>query len=363
MLCKAMNDRWAYENERRRNGTLLTSTARVLSLARQHGVAVLYLSTFMGAVAACDEVYDAGCARYGVPLLSYRSLVLSRVQHAFSLAKFDSRVHINRTRSPVFYNTVFIEDLHPVFQSHVVITQFVCDFIEKSYAYYSDESWRTEREEAARQWAAWRTRSDENPEDPDQQQQQDSLSLSVDQRTSCHPIQSFYSSLPTDQPFVTSKVFHKASEAGGWTYKADRPGKPRGWVSEGNKTFGKLLFPVSLLNGKVTVTYLKSYKNCGKFQLFFQPSKYLSGNFVASNPDRIRRHPHLIPCCRNPWQTFTADIDTYDNSSTTSVIVSRTFQFDMIGLLNVVVYRVPLSADERARRLGDKVKILSLRTC
>jgi hypothetical protein len=354
IFCAAMNDRWTYEDEGRKNGTLLLTTERILRLARRHQVAVLYLSTFMGAVSACDEAYDAVCARLGVPLLSYRSLVLQQVRHAFSLPTHDPCVHVNRTRSPVFFNTIFIEDLHPMFQSHVIIAQFVCDFFEKAFSFYTHESHRPQREEAGRRWS--RVGEGEGEEGAEE----GSL---VDQHTSCHPIQSFYSSLPSDQPFVTNKMFHKSTEAVGWKYKVDHPGKPYGWVSEGNRTFGKLLFPVVLLNGQVTVTYLKSYRNCGKFQLFFQPSKFLSGNFEKSSPMKLHEHPNLIPCCRNPWQTFSADIDTFDNTPMTSVIVSRTFQFDMIGLLNVVVYRVPLSTEETAHRSGDKVKILSLRTC
>jgi hypothetical protein len=347
-----MNDRWTYTNEGHKNATLLASTERIVRLASQNHVAVMFLSVFMGSLSICDQLYGVVCAHYGMPMLSYRSVVLKSVRYAFGLHGYNSSVHVNRTRYPVLYNTRLIEDLHPLFQSHVILAQFVCDFIEKAYTFYSLDS---RREAILKEWQGRAV--------PTAVFGGDEGSELTEVYSSCHPIQTFYSSLPSDQYFVTNSVFHKSSEAVGWKYMTDYPDKPKGWVSDGSKPLGKLLFPTVLLHGHVTVTYLQSHKNSGKFQVYFQPTKDLKGHFINTGVEKIIAHPNMIPCCKNPWSTHAAYVDTYDNTTMTSVIVSRTFHFDMIGLVNVVFKRVPLSTEETARRSGDKVKILSLRTC
>jgi hypothetical protein len=145
----------------------------------------------------------------------------------------------------------------------------------------------------------------------------------------------------------------------------DFPGKPEGWVSEGEgkNAFGKLVLNVVSGTGKVTVSYLKSYRNSGKFEVYFQPIKMFISSFLATDPKRRIAHPDMIACCHNPRQSLSGYVDTYDNSSTTSVIVSRTFHFDVVGALFFVVERVALSGEEIDRRGGDKVKIVAIRTC
>ena len=356
----AMNDRWTYEEElKKSNTTILAATEHIILLAREHNVAVLYLSVFMGKLSACDDMYNSVCSHYGVPLLSYRTLVRDRVKYAFSLPTHDPSVHINRTRSPVLFNVRYIEDLHPVFQSHVVIAQFVCDFFEKAFNFYTQSTFKIEKENAIEFWSRKNNPTPLFGGNIDDKRKADL----VDSRIPCSPIQTFYSSLPADQPYVTSKLFHYSQEATGWVFKTDMPGKPRGWISEGNKTYGKLLLPVVVLNRQVTVTYLKSYRNSGKFHIFFQPSKNVKGNFARSSVDTIKKYPNVITCCSNPWQTNRAEIDTFDNSTRTSVLLSRTYTFDVIGTLNVVIQRVALPQQELSYRSGDKVKILSIRTC
>jgi hypothetical protein len=120
---------------------------------------------------------------------------------------------------------------------------------------------------------------------------------------------------------------------------------------------------VVLTTGKITISYLKSYNNSGQFEVYLQPGRSQSVNFLQTDPKLLIAHPNLVGCCVGPYQTLRAKVDTFDNTTNTSVIVSRTFQFDRTGLLNVVVQRVRLPAEERKRRSGDKVKIVSIRSC
>ena len=185
----------------------------------------------------------------------------------------------------------------------------------------------------------------------------------VGDRMACHPITTLYSSLPSDDQLVTSHSFSEPQASSGWKFKVDFPGKPEGWVSEGEgkNAFGKLVLKVVSGTGKVTVSYLKSYRNSGKFEFYFQAlhKKQLS----VTDPKRRIAHPDMIACCHNPRQSLSGYVDTYDNSSTTSVIASRTFHFDVVGALFFVVQRVALPNEEVDRRGGDKVKIVAIRTC
>jgi len=352
----SMNDRWTYHDANSKTDLIELSIERILRLASAHGVAVAYMSSFMGELTVIEDVYHKVCAHYGVPMLSYRAVVIDQVKQAFQLKQHDPACHVADSRSPVLFHTLTIEDLHPLFQTHLVVAQFVCEFFNQAFMFYTHESNREARDELQRLWATKEVSVEFGGGDSEE---------GGEEGAACHPIQSFFSSLDSDQQIVTSTAFMQAYEAVGWKYKVDYPGKPIGWVSEGAslKKHGKLLLPVVVVNGKVSVSYLKSYRNSGKFQVFLQPGRSQSVNFNPTSPERLRSHPNLIGCCVNPWQTMRGYVDTFDNSSSTSVIVTKTFQFDMSGMLNVVVQRVPLSVEEKERRGGDKVKIVAVRSC
>ena len=358
-LFVAMNDRWTYEDDGMDNKLMLQAVERILRLASNHSVAVAMLSVFMGRVDVVEESYHRVCAHYGVPLLSYRSAVIDQVKHAFSIRQYDPEYHVNGSRFSPLFNCIGIEDLHPKFQTHLVIAQFVSDFFEKAYTFYTDDSYHSVRTQVMENWQKEGDRSilfggtliDDGEDN--------------DSHSICHPIQTFYSSLSTDRQLVTKHFQNEARETQGWRYIADRPGKPKGWVSDGEnkKLYGKLLLPVVLTTGKITISYLKSYNNSGQFEVYLQPGRSQSVNFLQTDPKLLIAHPNLVGCCVGPYQTLRAKVDTFDNTTNTSVIVSRTFQFDRTGLLNVVVQRVRLPAEERKRRSGDKVKIVSIRSC
>mmetsp|Transcript_17862 Transcript_17862/g.29865 ORF Transcript_17862/g.29865 Transcript_17862/m.29865 type:complete len:422 (+) Transcript_17862:554-1819(+) len=362
----SMNDRWAYHDSGNNADILLTFTEKILRLANHHGIAVAFLSVYMGPCQIVDELYDRVCAYYGVPMLSYRSVVIDQVRQGFATTShYEPSLHINGSRLPFLYYAASVEEPHPKFQTHVIIAQMVCDYFEKAYYFYTQMSQRSNLEELLRRVENKASIQPAFGGDDDDSDEDWSVA-SV--HSTCHPTQTFFSSLSSDKQFITNEL-SSASANQGWSYMVDYPGKPEGWVSDGlgNNTYGTLLFPVLSVNGKVTISYLKSYRNMGKFIVFLIPRNFKSGNMIPSKPQRLRAHPHLIGCCKgNRKQTLSALVDTFDNSSNTSVIISRTLHFDFSGSAKVVVQRVPVilrDEDEEKVRGNCKVKIVSIRSC
>jgi hypothetical protein len=362
-----MNDRWTYKDSKNNSNVLQLSLEGILRLASHHGVAAVPMSVFMGQETAVEEVYHRLCSHYRVPMLSYRTVVIDEVRQAFQLKEFNSTFHVHDSfHPPVLFCAAGIEDLHPRFQTHFVIAQFVCDFLEKAYLFYMHESRSAELAQVLQRWPVGGKDGKSKAVEvvkPLFGYGIDEHGGMADDRLACHPIQTFYSSLPSDDQFVTSHSFSEPLEVSGWEFKVDYPGKPEGWVSEGEgkNAYGKLVLKVVSGTGKVTVSYLKSYRNSGKFEFYFRTLYKMQ--LSVTDPKRRIAHPDMIACCHNHRQSLSGYVDTYDNSSTTSVIVSRTFHFDVVGLVHFVVQRVALSGEEVDRRGGDKVKIVSIRTC
>jgi hypothetical protein len=142
----AMNDQWTYHDSKNNPRILQHPLENILRLSSLHGVAVIPMSVYMGRETAVEDAYHRLCLYYRVPMLSYRAVVIDEVLQAYQMKEFNSTVHVNGTkyipvnytlRAPVLYCAVSRNELHPYFQTHVVIAQFVSDFLEKAYYFYA----------------------------------------------------------------------------------------------------------------------------------------------------------------------------------------------------------------------------------
>jgi hypothetical protein len=167
----------------------------------------------------------------------------------------------------------------------------------------------------------------------------------------------------------------------GWSYLSDHPDKPYGWISYTNETLPSspfrpssvIAFPLVLVRGEISLTYLSTYENAGIIEIYLAtPTSY------SSNPHghpQINR-PHSLNCCN---QTKTLEyknsplkvdlisnsvwVDTFHSSPRVSAITVRTFMTHYIGSYILVLEHRPLDPQTFAKRGGDKVKILGVRSC
>lgn len=200
------------------------------------------------------------------------------------------------------------------------------------------------------------------------------------------PISNSTNTLATTFPFEPS---YRGSPlpCKGWELRSDQPGKPPGWIAEtttprSSSADKEVAFTVVLVSGFVSVSYLHTYRNAGKFSVFVAPTKehWLTGHLLSD-----LRHPrhknvteeevnYTLRCCdgaslamgatkqfnEHPTKSFT--IDTFA-ASNFSEIRTTTLRVHGTGIFLLHFKHVPLGDDERKARGGDKVKIVGLRSC
>jgi hypothetical protein len=365
-----MNDSRTYNAANRDNATLLYATESLLRLAKQHQVAVLYLSVFVGKDPACDDLYRDLCQIYHVPLLSYRRAVLPELA--------------SKATASVFY-LVALEHVHPPFQSHVLIAQYIASFLTKFHLFFlesgggggnltplsSPSSSSSFAMPPAPLYLPTRSHSPLHTNTTDKADtDEDSLD--------CFPHWTEFSLLGHDNHPSSSSSSSSSSNKPramlGWEVKADLPGKPVGWISDssnishslppqrGRVKAPTLSFIIKTVEGKVTVTYLETYRNAGVIKLYIQTLGHSQGHFQRTRKDKALAHPDMIPCCQG-LKTMSATIDTLNEATHSSGIASKTLHFDISGTMELVVEHVDVGGAERVRRGGEKVKLFAVSSC
>jgi len=133
-----------------------------------------------------------------------------------------------------------------------------------------------------------------------------------------------------------------------------------------------MAFSVSLVHGFVTVTYLESYRNAGVLEVWVgtRPHDYGSDGSIKTDEDAERKNrpykfdERLSPGTdENTAPSASFFIDTFDGARTTPEFRERTFDVRAHGGQLLHLRHSGLSADERARRGGDKVKVVGIRSC
>jgi hypothetical protein len=366
----------------------------IVRLAIANDVALLVMSVFLGKthdeLFSIESVYESVCRPYGIPLVSYRLAVLDNVTHAESLRSFDPAYHIRDTLLSIFWG-LHSGDYHPPFQGHRGVADHVIYFLYHAHKHY-EAAWKNLKDAELKSpleklramdplFGALRYDTKEGSENDDDSP--------TDAGLECTPVSVRLSSLEAEQAKVSGPFIPLWNT--GWVFKSDKPGKPAGWIYESsNRTAeqlatigslndghgaslyeGLIVFPAMVVHGRVTVTYLESYNNCGDFEIWIGEPRRDNhhnaeiGNFHVTESWKAERHPNMVQCCdqRGHGDTRRATISTYRHNMTFSAVVQQTVHFDISGSYAVHIQALPLSADEYASRKGDKVKILGITVC
>jgi len=141
---------------------------------------------------------------------------------------------------------------------------------------------------------------------------------------------------------------------------------------------------VVIVTGHVSISYLQTYKNAGKFRVFVAPTNehWFTGHLFneqqlsqgLKNVSVSKEEQYTLRCCNaslikpppknslaHPTEAFT--IDTYAPKATFSEIRTTTLRVHGSGTFNMHFRHVPLTIEEIKYRGGDKVKIVGLRSC
>ena len=157
----------------------------------------------------------------------------------------------------------------------------------------------------------------------------------------------------------------------GWRFGEDVPGKARGWLSDASARDPPwIAFPVDLVRGLVSVTYLETYENAGLLELWVgaKPgaSEAVEGVVRSSASDHspYKAQPTVRGAPTSYFATPSFVLDTYAPNRTTSEYKTKTIDFGSHGshLLHVRHVR-PKSKLDLERRRGDKVKLLGVVSC
>ena len=189
--------------------------------------------------------------------------------------------------------------------------------------------------------------------------------------TTCSPAEFKVSSLPELQSVVTNTF--TPAYAHSFSYFSDIPTKPPGWIADSmNKSIAEpnwkhnsmIGFLVNVVNGRVTINYLETYRNAGKIEVKLHGNLMLgTGHFVMTTAENKNKHPRMIPCCMGKFDTYGAIIDTYNANLNVSSITEKTLHFDITGYLELMITHIPLTQAELKERGGDKVKIVGITVC
>lgn len=380
----SMND----QGIRKSKGALNIHTVyeNIIRLAISQRIAVLVMSVFLGdnhldiGDGGIEAVYESVCRPYGIPLLSYRLSVLDNVTYANQLPSYDPLYHINHTKLSILWGHT-ANYYHPPFQGHRCVADHVVYFLYHAHKHYEAEWKKLELKSPIEMlssvepmFGALRYDSelhsianDDNP-------------LEGGGGLECSPASVRLSSLEAEQSAVTGNFTPVINN--GWLYRADKPGKPVGWVYRSDNATtnaalgtkaagntGEIAFSGMILHGRVTVTFLESYSDCGDFDIWIgEPNRDRwhngeIGNFHKTTKTKQVRHPYMVPCCHGFQDTTSARISTYKHNLNFSAVVQQTVHFDISGHYAVYIKSVALEDGEYSRRNGDKIKILGITVC
>jgi len=378
------------------NSTFLSVTEQIIRQAVARNTAVMYLVETIGTNNA-GRIYDTICPLYSVPVVSYRKAVRSTVKAAEKLPTNDPMVHFKDTKYSIFWMKYHAVP-HPGWLPHQFITelfgytftQIVNRLNTKSAlvhsatpnfpvkpVFFEDVSSKTMCFPAIVSVSTL----NESPEETSAKITQNSIG----------------SFSPSFAPYICSarsKVckynhakYRKDSFAlnhgyyKGWSFAQDRPGKPYGWMtsSEGRPddlNFTYIAFPIVLVGGKVSVTYLSSYENAGILELWISYVWVPHIDYsIMKRKDPVM--PGVVGCCDKSSEkktlythtnglghSRTTVIDTLQSSGVkASEIRTTTIDFGMTGTFALNLLHRTQSPSARATRGGDKVKVLGIRAC
>jgi hypothetical protein len=378
---------WFADGFERGRSLLRAVTERnIVDMKKLHPkTALIYLSVYLGEHSGeIDNIYRQVCEEHGVAHLSYRRSVIENVTAAYNatLREMSPQQHaatyyLNNSEYPIFWGPAPLHYVHPNWIVHQLVCDLVASFfsrMSKILQLLSTTVIGTPRQDSSS--------AKPPPSDP------------FIHDLICQPVVMEKTSLPNNSTTNATTFPFEPSYRGlplqckGWELRSDQLGKPPGWIAEttsaSNSADKEVVFTVVLVSGFVSISYLHTYRNAGKFSVFVAPTQehWLTGHLLSDvHHPRSRKNVtdeeanYTLRCCdasslgkgtaskqfhEHPTKPFT--IDTFA-ASKFSNIRTTTLRVHGTGIFLIHFKHVPLGDDERKARGGDKVKILSLRSC
>jgi hypothetical protein len=340
------------------------------------GAAVVYVSECMYGQ-DIEQIYRNITDHYDAMLLSYRAAVADKVFLAEAVKGFDPAHHLggNKVRYSIYWTRESYRP-HPNWVTH----QLMADMMVELFLAIGARIRLFTRDEVARSVS----NAFANTVPPMLFMHDEQVGSRLAGAVMCHPALVVFSTLEAGTSPFTKPYFHGTDKKWqvmrnsfyyeGWGLKEDVPGKPQGWIADSstrpaNATAAHIIFPILLSSGQVSITYLSSYENCGVVEV------WLTFIDPATHSGKVSSGGGIISCCntsaykyglypqKGMGMTNSAFLDTLDTSAKVSEMRTVTYNFGVAGSLGLNLLHTRLPGDELARRKGDKVKILGIKSC
>ena len=340
----SINDQFLAESDR--STSLQMVTEMIVRTAFERNAAVLYISeAFMNP--SLEDLYNSVLQHYGVPLLSYSNVITPDLN---AFVPQPTLPHPPQWYGKSKYVT------HPSYPTHILLAQTVAYFLTAIGARIPSEV-----------------------PTPRPLPQHIFANTSKSENAFCSPALTSLSSIDSDSsaltPFVPYQVKGRHVDYyQGWEYVRDMPGKPLGWVSNSSMNASattRLVFEVTLAQGEVSITYLETYRNAGRLEVWLSLHDIWARHGILENAqgvlgccDRAKaRRDASYPVQLSRTPSYSGYIDTFNSNNSVSAVVTKTLRFSYRGTFLLNVRHDPISAEEVRVRGGDKVKLLGIRAC
>ena len=348
-----------------RDAVMLAVTENIVRTLREKGSAVVYICEYMYGEAV-ETIYGRVLDHYNASLVSYRAAVKTEVLAAEKLPTYDPAHHIQgKWRNSIFWTKESWRP-HPNWVTHQLMSEMLTTFLVT----ISDKLQTVDESQSLALPPPLFTRDD-------------NVGAKIAGSVMCRPALTVYSTVDGDSPTGPFKPYiqhrthlHKTPYYQGWTLGVDIPGKPQGWIADSSnrphsQSEAHIMFPILLSTGRVSITYLSSYENCGTLEVwitFTDPStqrgKVSSGQQgVIGCCNHTKEMRSYYPHVKGMHASDSAFLDTLETSARVSEMRTATFNFGVAGSFALNLLHTRLPEEEITARKGDKVKILGIKSC
>lgn len=351
---------------------MMAVTETIVRTMTLRGTAVIYVTENM-VDPEVEKMYRKVTDYYDASTVSYAAAVADRVAKAEAIPTFDPEHHLwgNRVKYSIFWTRESYRP-HPNWVTH----QLMADMIAELFSRIGEKIQQLSQSDIARIKA-----SSNLDLKPALYMHDDQIESRIAGSVMCHPALVVLSTLeqgtaPFTEPYWFYKDYkRKPHYFAGWNFTQDVPGKPMGWIADSSTrpahvSEPHIMFPILLSSGRVSITYLSSYENCGQVEAwltYIDPAtKYGSvatgNNIISCCNESVHKSRVVYPHKYMP-ATNSAFLDTLDTSAKVSEMRTVTYNFGVAGCFALNLLHSSLPSEEIKRRKGDKVKILGIKSC
>jgi len=340
-------------------------TEMIVRQAREAQAAVMYVAVRMDSDAS-EQAYERVCRQYSVPFVPYRRVLMAEISTFKPDPAYPERLH-----SPYYY--VPLINHHPDWRAHQVLADMLAHYMIRAAAFVSGQAAKG----VSLALPSYGKELVFKPVTTSSGSGEQGLLYCEGPLTEMTEMPGFVQM----QPF---EPYYKSDDPGknpyqGWELRKDSPAKPKGWIAQSDigdaaglgvvaAKEPRVVFKVHLLKGEVSISYLSTYQNAGKVEIWLSYTDWENSRGYYES-----KEAGVIGCCsKKRWdypspfrslQSHSAWLDTLDENDKISQTKVATFRFSYSGVFLLNIKHERLDADEVKRRGGDKVKILGIRTC